>query len=100
MENKLEINLVILDMINDLMPNDEGNVDVLDIVPIAIEIGDYNQIYNNGYWSDDERADCYNKVYELINSFLCRNNETKSFNSDSILMAGDLDKLKKLINKL
>jgi|TARA_R100000084_G_scaffold99056_1_gene53326 hypothetical protein len=66
MENKLEINLVISDMINDLIFDSEGNVDVLDIVPIAIEIGEFNQIYNNGYWSDDERADCYNKVYELI----------------------------------
>ena len=67
MENKLEINLVISDMINDLIFDCEGNVDVLDIVPIAIEIGEFNQIYKNGYWSDDERADCYNKVYELIN---------------------------------
>lgn len=62
----LEVNLIILDMIGELRFNSDGEVDVLDIIPIAIEIGEFNNLYNNGHWNDNDRNDCYNKVYELI----------------------------------
>ena len=68
MNNNLETNLIILEMVKELKFNSEDNIDTLDIIPIALEIGEYNNIYNDGNWSDDERNDCYNKAYEIINN--------------------------------
>ena len=66
LNKELEVNLIILDMIEELRFNSDGEVDVLDVIPIAIEIGEINNLYNNGNWNDSDRNDCYNKVYELL----------------------------------
>ena len=68
MNKRLKTNLIILEMVKELKFNSEDNIDTLDIIPIALEIGEYNNIYNDGNWSNDERNDCYNKAYEIINN--------------------------------
>ena len=46
--------------------DDDGQADTFDMIKIAIEIGEENNLYNNGDWNDVDREKCYNKAYEII----------------------------------
>tara|TARA_R100000458_G_C8125352_1_gene142538 strand:- start:60 stop:254 length:195 start_codon:yes stop_codon:yes gene_type:complete len=46
--------------------DDDGQADTFDMIEIAIEIGEENNLYNNGDWNDVDREKCYNKAYEII----------------------------------
>tara|TARA_R110002012_G_scaffold248733_1_gene425101 strand:+ start:229 stop:423 length:195 start_codon:yes stop_codon:yes gene_type:complete len=46
--------------------NKEGQADTFDIIELAIEIGEDNNIYSDGNWNDTNRNKCYAKAYEII----------------------------------
>ena len=46
--------------------NKEGQVDSFDMIELAIEIAEDNNLYNNGNWNDINRQKCYKKAYEII----------------------------------
>lgn len=46
--------------------NKEEQVDVFDVIELAIEIGEDNNIYSDGNWNDTNRDKCYAKAYEII----------------------------------
>ena len=45
---------------------DEGQVDIFDMIELAIQIGEDNNLYENGNWNDINRNKCYVKAYEII----------------------------------
>ena len=45
--------------------NDEKIPDTFDIIELAIQIGEDNNLYDNGNWNDINRKKCYNKAYEI-----------------------------------
>ena len=44
----------------------EGQADTFDMIELAIQIGEDNNLYNDGNWNDINREKCYNKAYEII----------------------------------
>ena len=46
--------------------DDEGQADTFDMIELAIQIGEDNNLYENGNWNDINRKKCYNKAYEII----------------------------------
>ena len=46
--------------------DDEGQADTFDMIELAIQIGEDNNLYENGNWNDINREKCYNKAYEII----------------------------------
>ena len=65
-EKELKISKSIELLAKDIVLNDYGQIDPFDIIQIAIEIGEENNLYNNGNWNDVDRDKCYSKAYELI----------------------------------
>jgi len=49
-----------------IQTNQEGQADIWDMIELAIQIGEDNNLYNNGEWNDFDRERCYNKAYEII----------------------------------
>ena len=46
--------------------DDDGQADTFDMIELAIQIGEDNNLYDNGGWDDVDREKCYNKAYEII----------------------------------
>ena len=66
MEKELIISDYVKVIAENMEVNNEGQVDTFDMIELAIEIGEDNNLYNNGNWNDLNRERCYNKAYEII----------------------------------
>ena len=63
---KLKISEYAKVIAKDIEVNNEGQVDTFDMIELAIQIGEDNNLYENGNWNDINREKCYNKAYEII----------------------------------
>lgn len=66
METELKISEYTKVIAKHIKVNDKGQLDTFDVIELAIEIGEDNNLYNNGNWNDVDRKRCYNKAYEII----------------------------------
>tara|TARA_R100001594_G_scaffold106540_1_gene141020 strand:- start:2089 stop:2286 length:198 start_codon:yes stop_codon:yes gene_type:complete len=63
---KLKISEYAKVIAKDIEVNNEGQVDTFDMIELAIQIGEDNNLYENGNWNDINRKKCYDKAYEII----------------------------------
>ena len=50
----------------DIKTDEDGKTDFFDVIELAIQIAEDNNLYENGNWNDINRKKCYNKAYEII----------------------------------
>ena len=66
MKTELKISEYVKVIAKHIKVDDEGQADTFDMIELAIQIGEDNNLYHDGNWNDINREKCYNKAYEII----------------------------------